>query len=114
VDEFAALADPTRREIIEKLAKQGRLSATEIAMQFSVSPQAISQQLKILREANLVKMEKRAQQRIYEVNLEAVQKLESWTKQITELWEQRFSSLNELVAEEKEKRSKKEKHHDQK
>jgi DNA-binding transcriptional ArsR family regulator len=101
VDEFAALADPTRRQIIEKLAEQGSLSATEIAVQFPISPQAISQQLKILRESNLVQMEKRAQQRIYRLNPAAVHKLESWAKQITALWEERFSSLSELIEEEK-------------
>ena len=101
MDEFAALADPTRREIIELLAKRGRLSASEIADQFSVTPQAISQHLKILREARLVQMEKQAQQRIYQVNLEAVQKLETWTQQITQLWQERYSSLKKLLEEKK-------------
>ena len=113
MDEFAALADPTRRQIIEKLAQQGSLSATEIAVQFSVSPQAISQQLKILRESKLVQMEKRAQQRIYQLNPSAVHKLEVWAKGITALWEERFNSLTTLVEEEKSKVSKKEKPHEQ-
>jgi DNA-binding transcriptional ArsR family regulator len=103
MDEFAALADPTRRQIIEKLARQGSLTATEIAVQFPVSAQAISQQLKILRESKMVQMEKRAQQRIYHLNPETLHKLEVWAKQITTLWEERFSSLSELIEEEKRK-----------
>jgi DNA-binding transcriptional ArsR family regulator len=103
MDEFEALADPTRRQIIETLAQQGRLSATEIAAQFSVTPQAISHQLKILREANWVLMERRAQQRIYQVNLANVRKLEAWTKQLEQMWQNRYSTLNELIEEEKRK-----------
>ena len=108
MDEFAALADPTRRQIIEKLAKQGRLSATEIAVQFSVTPQAISQHLKILREANWVRMEKQAQQRMYQINPGAVHKLEEWTRQLAQLWEERFDALTELLEEEKRKAEKSE------
>ena len=65
MDKFSALADPTRRHILEMLARRGQLSATEISDKFQVSPSAISQHLKVLREANLVQMEKRVQQRLY-------------------------------------------------
>jgi DNA-binding transcriptional ArsR family regulator len=55
MDIFTALAEPTRRTIIELLARSGPLSATEIYEQFPVSPQAVSQHLKVLRETQLVK-----------------------------------------------------------
>src|SRR5205085_12537252 len=61
MDMFMALADPTRRRILELLATNGELSATALYEQFPVSPQAVSQHLKVLREAHLVEMEKRAQ-----------------------------------------------------
>ena len=54
MDMFVALSDPTRRAILEMLASSGELSATAIYEHFSVSPQAISQHLKVLREAHLV------------------------------------------------------------
>ncbi|MFL5625764.1 MAG: ArsR/SmtB family transcription factor [Ktedonobacteraceae bacterium] len=57
---FVALADPTRRTILEILASSGELYATDIYEKFPVSPQAVSQHLKVLREAKLVEMEKRA------------------------------------------------------
>jgi len=60
MDKFSALADPTRRSIIELLADQGLLSASEISEGYSISPSAIPQHLKILREANLVAMKKQA------------------------------------------------------
>src|SRR5947199_10654689 len=71
MDMFVALSDPTRRAILEVLAGSGELSATDIYEQFSVSPQAISQHLKVLREANLVVMEKHAQKHLYRL-LEAL------------------------------------------
>jgi DNA-binding transcriptional ArsR family regulator len=102
MDIFYALSDPTRRKILELLASQGELSATQIYANFQVSPPAISQHLKILREANLVKMEKHAQQRIYQINPEVVQELEDWSKQLTKQWNQRLDVLDELLKSEME------------
>lgn len=103
MDKFHALAEPTRRKIIEMLAREGALTATEICEKFQVSPSAISQHLKILREANLVKMEKRAQQRIYHINPDAMLELEDWVRQLTLLWERRLDALDRVLAEEKRK-----------
>jgi DNA-binding transcriptional ArsR family regulator len=103
MDKFDALADPTRRKIIEILAGSGELSATDICERFNVSPPAISQHLKILREANLVRMEKKAQQRIYQVNPQAVLELEDWARGIKQLWNQRFKALDALLEVEKNK-----------
>jgi len=103
MDIFSALAEPTRRIILEVLARNGPLSATDICDQFSVSPSAISQHLKVLREANLVHMEKRAQQRIYQLNPDAMSELEGWARQMTQLWNQRFDALEQLLETEKQK-----------
>jgi uncharacterized protein YndB with AHSA1/START domain/DNA-binding MarR family transcriptional regulator len=103
MDKFTALADPTRRKIIEMLARRGTLSAREICEQFPVSPPAISQHLKILREANWVLVEKRAQQRIYQINPEAIRDLESWAGELAQLWNQRFDVLDQILAVEKKK-----------
>ena len=103
VDKFYALAEPTRRKIIELLASAGELSATEICAKFSVSPQAISQHLKVLREAGLVQVEKRAQQRIYRINPGAMHELEDWARNLTELWNQSFEALDALLQVEKQK-----------
>jgi DNA-binding transcriptional ArsR family regulator len=103
MDMFSALADPTRRKIIEILAANGQLSATEICEKFPISPPAISQHLKILREAQLVHMQKRAQQRIYQINPDKMLALHDWTQQITQLWNQRFDALEKVLEEEKKK-----------
>ncbi len=103
MDIFYALSDPTRRKILELLASQGQLPASEIYANFPASPPAISQHLKVLRESGLVRMEKRAQQRIYQINPEAMQELEHWSMQLTQLWNQRLDALDELLKVEKEK-----------
>jgi DNA-binding transcriptional ArsR family regulator len=104
MDKFSALADPTRRNIIERLASDGQLSASEICEQFSISPQAVSQHLKILREANLVQVEKKAQQRIYRLNAEAMAEVEQWVNRMKVLWEERydFEALDKVLQEEQQ------------
>jgi DNA-binding transcriptional ArsR family regulator len=102
MDVFAAIAQPTRRSILEMLAEGGQLSASDISRRFRISAPAISQHLKILREARLVRMHKRRQQRIYEVNPEAVQQVEAWVKSLEALWYDRFNRLEALLQEEEE------------
>src|SRR4030042_635625 len=103
MDIFYALADPTRRKILELLASRGELPAAEIYADFAVSHPAISQHLKVLREANLVRMEKHAQQRIYQINPETMLELEDWSRQLAQQWNQRLDALDELLKVEKEK-----------
>lgn len=100
MDPFSALADPTRRSIIELLAERGQLPASEIAGQFPVSAPAISQHLKVLREAGLVQVEKQAQQRIYRLDPAAMLEMEQWARGIREAWDQRFEALDRLLATE--------------
>jgi len=103
MDIFTAIAEPTRRSILEMLASKGELSATEISDTFASSPPAISQHLKVLREAQLVRMEKRSRQRIYQINPNAMNELERWAKDTTKLWEQRFNKLDKVLQIEKKK-----------
>jgi DNA-binding transcriptional ArsR family regulator len=106
MDMFYALADPTRRKILELLASQGELSATQIYENFSASPPAISQHLKVLRETGLVKMEKHAQQRRYQINPAAVLELEDWSKQLAQQWNQRLDVLEKILKDEQDKENK--------
>ncbi len=103
MDMFVALADPTRRNILELLATSGELSATAIYEQFPVSPQAVSQHLKVLREANLVEMEKRAQKRLYRLNPQTLTQFEEWVTQTKQRWSERFDALDTVLESEKKK-----------
>ena len=100
---FVALADPTRRNILELLASRGELAATAIYEQFPVSPQAISQHLKVLREANLVEMEKRAQKHLYRINPQALSQFEAWVNNMQRMWSERFDALDTVLEMEKQK-----------
>ena len=79
------------------LAANGNMPATAIYKQFKASPPAISQHLKVLREARLVTVEKRAQQRIYYVNPEPMKELEKWIKQFAQRTEKQFQKLDDLL-----------------
>ena len=106
MDMFVALSDPTRRAILEILAIRGELSATDIYEQFSASPQAISQHLKVLREANLVVMEKHAQKHLYSLNPQMLSQFEAWVQHMRVTWEERFKVLDKVLEAEKEKLAK--------
>jgi len=101
MDTFTALAEPTRRSILEMLAANGNLAATDIYKKFKVTPPAISQHLKVLREAKLVRVEKRAQQRIYFINPEPLHDLEKWVHQFAAYWEERYQALDKILEIEK-------------
>ena len=103
MDMFGALADPTRRTILELLASSGELSATALYEHFSVSPQAVSQHLKVLREAHLVEMEKRAQKHVYRLNPQTLSQFEAWVQQMKQRWEERFAALDTVLESEKQK-----------
>ncbi|MCB1682616.1 MAG: winged helix-turn-helix transcriptional regulator [Rhodospirillales bacterium] len=108
MDKFAALADPTRRRIMEMLAARRELAASEISREFSSTPSAISQHLKVLREAELVQMEKRAQQRVYSINTAEIEEMEQWLARMRKFWNDRFDALEALLkAEDDQSRDKK-------
>lgn len=103
MDTFTAIAEPTRRTILERLAFNGNMSATEIYKGFKSSPPAISQHLKVLREAKLVRVEKRAQQRIYYITPEPIRELEKWIQQFAARLEDQYQRLDEILEIEKKR-----------
>jgi DNA-binding transcriptional ArsR family regulator len=97
---FTALADPTRRQIVEMLA-DGERTAGAIAKQFEVSGPAISQHLKVLREARLVRVRADAQRRIYALNAAGIGELDAWLSNIRRFWRGRLDALErELTKDE--------------
>ncbi len=91
MDALTALADPTRRRIVEMLA-QRELSAGEIAERFAVSAPAVSQHLKVLREAQLVRVRAQAQRRIYELDPNGLGELHAWLGNIRQSWRGRLTA----------------------
>lgn len=91
---FAALGDPTRLAIVERLLKEGELAAGVLCTDAGMSPPAISRHLKVLREAGLVAQRVDAQRRLYSVRPEAVQAISAWTMSHREFWQ---ASLDRLA-----------------
>jgi len=103
---FAALADPTRFHIVEMLALHGRMGVGQINKEFKISAPAISQHLKVLKEASLVRVEVNAQQRIYSLNQSGITEIENWISKMRQLWEYRLDALDALLQEEYAKTTK--------
>ncbi len=89
---FTALADPTRRQIVELLTQQ-ELPAGEIAERFDVSAPAISQHLKVLRGAGLVSVRADAQRRIYGIDPAGFAELDRWLSRVKRFWEPKLDVL---------------------
>ena len=94
---WAALTDPTRREIVSRLAVRD-LGAGEIADAFSISRPGVSRHLRVLRDAGLVRSEAVGQRRIYSLNVEVIDEIEQWASEVRTLWEQRLDALDTEIA----------------
>src|SRR3954469_2251912 len=106
---LAALADPTRRRIVELLAQRER-TAGELVQEFDLSAPAISQHLNVLREAGLVTTRAEGQSRIQALNPEGFDDLEAWLQKTRSMWSRHLDALErELRAEDaaNEKKAKK-------
>lgn len=87
-----AIADPTRRRIVEMLAARD-LTVGEIVEEFNMSTPAISQHLKVLREAGLVNSRVVGQSRIQSLNPDGLQQIQSWLVSTMNFWNQRLDAL---------------------
>jgi DNA-binding transcriptional ArsR family regulator len=93
---FHALADPTRRGMLDRLS-QGPASVSELARPYGMSLAAIHQHVQVLEESGLVVTEKRGRTRECRISGEAVQRVESWLSERRQLWESRFDSLGKRL-----------------
>ena len=101
MDRFVALADPTRRRILELLWENER-TAGAIGELFPISAPAISQHLKTLRESGLVRVRIDGQRRIYSLDPEGFEEMEAWFAKMRRFWSGRLDDLErELKKEEK-------------
>ncbi len=98
-DVFRMLADPTRRSIFERLAREGELPVGAIVGGARVSQPAVSQHLKALRGAGLVNEERRGRQVFYKARPKGLRPLVDWMGVQTELWRTSFDRLEALLDE---------------
>jgi DNA-binding transcriptional ArsR family regulator len=97
VETLTALADPTRRALLELLAG-GELPAGELAERFPVSRPAISRHLRVLREAGLVTARTEGKRRLYALDPRPLRELDDWLAPYRDLWAQRLDALDTEIA----------------
>jgi DNA-binding transcriptional ArsR family regulator len=95
---FMALADPTRRAILARLA-QGEATVTELAEPFNISQPAISKHLKILERARLISVTQDAQRRPRKLEAQPLGEANAWLERYREAWEASFERLDNLLEE---------------
>ena len=95
---FAALADPTRRAILTRLAA-GQATVTDLAAPFHLSPPAISKHLKVLRRAGLIEQGRQAQWRPCRLKAERLRDVADWVGQYQRHWEASFDRLDAYLRE---------------
>ena len=96
-DVFQAIADPTRRAIIALLALQA-MTPNALAEHFDTTRQAVSKHLRILTECELVKQEHQGREIYYQLQIEKMKEIDKWLEQYRQIWETRFSQLDDVLA----------------
>jgi DNA-binding transcriptional ArsR family regulator len=102
---FAALADPTRRAILARLAS-GEASVTQLAKPFAMSQPAISKHLQVLERAGLISRGRDAQRRPRRLEAKPLQNASGWLESYRQFWEGSFQRLDTLLEEMKAKEKK--------
>ncbi len=98
---FSALAHPTRRAILARLAK-GKTTVNALAEPFDMSLPAVSKHIRVLENAGLISREKDAQFRLCSLNTDPIQDIATWTEQYRHIWDARFDVMGQLLNDMKE------------
>lgn len=101
-DVFQAIADPTRREIIDLIATQS-LPVNDVADHFEISRPAISKHIKILDECGLVVIQKKGRKRYCRADVRKLKKVSDWANKYQKFWGERLDDLEALLNEEDHK-----------
>lgn len=104
-DAFQAIADPTRREIINLVARQP-LNLNSVTENFNISRPAISKHIKILTECGLIIIKQQGRERYCEANLKALSEVSEWVEQYRVFWTVKLNALETFLAKDALKNSK--------
>ena len=94
---FAALADPTRRQVIQALSQQGPATATGLAANLPVTRQAVTKHLSALADAGLVTATRRGREKIYQISPRPLTDAVSWMADVGARWDERLAALRDHV-----------------
>ena len=100
---FRALADPTRRRVLD-LLRNGVRSVSELQADFKISQPALSRHLKVLREAKLVVFRRAGRLNVYQLNAEPMEAVNDWMRHYENFWLQNFKNLDDVLAAQRKER----------
>jgi DNA-binding transcriptional ArsR family regulator len=102
-DVFQAIADPTRREIIQLLSKQS-LNVNAVADNFDISRPAISRHVRILTECGLLVIRRHGRERYCQADLRKLKQVADWTERYREFWTKKLDALEDFLEKDKKKK----------
>ena len=94
---FAALADPTRRSVLETLSREDTVTASRLATELPISRQAVAKHLGALREARLVSSERIGRETLYKLQPEPLGEVATWIRTVGAQWDQRLDALERAL-----------------
>lgn len=94
-DVFAAVADPTRRELLERLRTEGPQSVSDLAEPLPMSRQAVTKHLDALTDCGLIRWQRHGRERLHELNPEPLRQIDEWLQPYAEFWDDRLSRLQQ-------------------
>jgi DNA-binding transcriptional ArsR family regulator len=100
IDVFAALANPTRRGLLGLLRERGPLPVQELASHFDMARPSVSEHLKVLKDAGLVRERRDGRQRYYRLEAEALLAVSDWLTPYERFWREKLAGLRTLLDEE--------------
>ena len=101
---FSALADPTRRKIVERLSRQAEVPVSELARPFQMSLPAISRHLRILEDARLIRRERQGRVHQIRINENGLGDVQKWIARYAQAWEARFDAMDQILKSKSQKK----------
>jgi DNA-binding transcriptional ArsR family regulator len=101
---FAAVADPTRRMLLERLRRSGPLSITDLSKDLPMTRQAVTKHLEVLRASGLIQARRSGRERLHELDPRPLRAVDDWLRPYAEAWDERLAALRRHLGEEDDDR----------
>jgi DNA-binding transcriptional ArsR family regulator len=99
---FAAVADPTRRLLLERLRGSGPMSISELGDGLPMTRQAVTKHLAVLRDSGLIRVRRSGRERLHELDAEPLREVDDWLRPYAEAWDRRIEALRRHLGEDDE------------
>jgi DNA-binding transcriptional ArsR family regulator len=96
---FAAVADPTRRALLERLRERGPLSILDLSEGLPITRQAVTKHLNVLRDSGLIRARRAGRERLHELDAQPLRAVDDWLRPYAEAWDERLAALRHHLGE---------------